>query len=898
MDQQVPYKTILFLSANPKQDTPLRLDEEQREIKAGLERSKERDKFRLITEVAVRPCDLRRAMLDHNPQIVHFSGHGAGESGLVLEDDNGKHRLVDTEALTNLFELFKNQLECVLLNACYSEVQAKAIGMHIPYVIGMSDAIEDKVAIEFATAFYDAIGAGRDVEFAYKLACNSIQIGGSVQFILPQLYCQNVAHNNNYKNPQKKRNSMQLTPKFKKILDNTSIKFTHGSKENIILSDLFVFPPLKNVNDSTSEENLLITKEELWDYDDKIIIFGEEQSGKTSLSSHLFLKAYQKGYMPLLFDEENMNNSNIQSLIEKRVKYIYGNNCFEDFDLQERKICIIDNFSSKLNQKALNNLVKNLHNHFQSIVLIAQDSFNFVMPDFPILSDYRKIEILQFGNEHRSYLVEKWIELGYEETDKTSDYFKKKDQLIHHVNSLVRRNIVPAKPFFILLLLQGFEMARPQGYELSSQGHCYQYLIYQALEHAHIKQIDFDTYFNFLTEIGGKFLDCSSLVMDKSDLNEFLEEYKESYLIPDIKKVVDDLIDSSILIEAEGGIKFRYRYLFYFFAAKKLADTLDRGESTRDRIRQLVKTIHLEKSSNIILFLTHHSKNEWILDEILSSIIEIFSAEQEATLEAESLLFLQDFIKQVPDLVLEQREVKNERLNRDRQQDLIERQYQTVSEDDLEIDVNPENLMSKINKIFRSIEVCGQILRNRIGSLEKKSLESIVDESFSVSMRFLNLALKINSHFKEEVIIEIRNFLEQYPTVPDKKLSYQAQQIYLALNYWMILGVVNKVAFCMGSDKGREIYVNVANAKNSPASRLIQEIIELQFEKKIDFNKIENLHKEFSSNPICDRLLKHIVLRHCYMHDIGYKDRQKLAGILNISMQQQQLVNLAGTKAR
>jgi GTPase SAR1 family protein len=462
---------------------------------------------------------------------------------------------------------------------------------------------------------------------------------------------------------------MQLTPKFKKTLDNTSIKFTHSSKENIVLSDLFVFPPLKNVNDSTSEENLLVTKEELWDYDDKIIVFGEEQSGKTSLANHLFLKAYQKGYMPLLFDEENMSSSNVQSLIEKRVKYIYGANCFEGFESQKRKICIIDNFSSKLNTKALNNLIKNLHDYFQNIILIAQDSFNFITPDFPVLSDYRKIEILHFGNEHRSYLVEKWIELGYEETDKTSDFFKKKDQLTHHVNSLVRRNAVPAKPFFILLLLQGFEMVKPQGYELSSQGHCYQYLIYQALEHAHIKQIDFDTYFNFLTEMGGKFLDCSSLVMDKDDLNEFLEEYKESYLIPDIKKVVDDLIDSSILIEVEAGLKFRYRYLFYFFAAKKLADSLHKGESTKDRIRQLVKTIHLEKSSNIILFLTHHSKNEWILYEILNSIIEIFSTEQEATLEAESLLFLQDFIKKVPDLVLEQREARNERLNQDRQQD-------------------------------------------------------------------------------------------------------------------------------------------------------------------------------------------------------------------------------------
>jgi len=78
-------RTVLMLSANPKGTTSLRLDEERREVEAGLiERSKLRDNFTLVSKVAVRPQDVQRALLDHNPFIVHFSGHGAGEQGLLL----------------------------------------------------------------------------------------------------------------------------------------------------------------------------------------------------------------------------------------------------------------------------------------------------------------------------------------------------------------------------------------------------------------------------------------------------------------------------------------------------------------------------------------------------------------------------------------------------------------------------------------------------------------------------------------------------------------------------------------------------------------------------------------------------------------------------------------------
>jgi hypothetical protein len=180
-------QTILILAANPKGTPQVRLDEEVRDIGEGLQRAKNRDQFALKSMFAVRPRDIQRAMLDINPSIVHFSGHGTGDEGLVFEDETGSTKLVDGEALAGLFELFALQVECVVLNGCYSEVQAEAIAQHINYVIGMKKAIGDKAAIEFAVGFYDALGSGKPVEFAYKFGCAAIRLAGIPEQLTPVL---------------------------------------------------------------------------------------------------------------------------------------------------------------------------------------------------------------------------------------------------------------------------------------------------------------------------------------------------------------------------------------------------------------------------------------------------------------------------------------------------------------------------------------------------------------------------------------------------------------------------------------------------------------------------------------------------------------------------------------
>ncbi|MDZ8106423.1 MAG: CHAT domain-containing protein [Nostoc sp. DedQUE12a] len=167
-------KQILILASNPKGTSVLDLDREIRDIREGLRRSQNRDEFIIETRGAVRPKDLWRAMLEVKPQIVHFCGHGMGSQGLVLENDDGNERPATTEALSELFRIFSDRVECVLLNACYSEVQANAIVDHINYVIGMNREVRDDAAIAFTVGFYDALGAGESIERAFDIGKNAV----------------------------------------------------------------------------------------------------------------------------------------------------------------------------------------------------------------------------------------------------------------------------------------------------------------------------------------------------------------------------------------------------------------------------------------------------------------------------------------------------------------------------------------------------------------------------------------------------------------------------------------------------------------------------------------------------------------------------------------------------
>ncbi|KST67966.1 effector-associated domain EAD1-containing protein [Mastigocoleus testarum] len=189
IQQSTQQQKILILAAIPH---GLRLDKEIREIEDAIRRANKRDLFDIRTRTAVRPQDIRRAIAEEQPQIVHFCGHCLEDGILLLEDEVGNNKPVSPKALTSLFKLHLDYVKCVLLNACYSEKPAEAISKYIDYVIGMNNSIKERVAIEFARGFYDGLSyknsGNKDVfQRAFDEAIVAIEMENISQGVIPVL---------------------------------------------------------------------------------------------------------------------------------------------------------------------------------------------------------------------------------------------------------------------------------------------------------------------------------------------------------------------------------------------------------------------------------------------------------------------------------------------------------------------------------------------------------------------------------------------------------------------------------------------------------------------------------------------------------------------------------------
>ncbi|WP_161975851.1 CHAT domain-containing protein [Tengunoibacter tsumagoiensis] len=181
-----PKTNVLFVQSDPTSLPHLRLAADERAIKEAIQLSRYRDNIAIQTCPDSTIHDLRRALLNDTFHIIHISGHGTGE-GLILVNEQGQQISVPPLALAKLFEAYKDHLHCVVLSACYSSMQAKLMTT-IPYVIAMNGPVGDQAAREFSRGFYDALGAGKDIPFAYEEGCRSAALSASLSTFAAQIF--------------------------------------------------------------------------------------------------------------------------------------------------------------------------------------------------------------------------------------------------------------------------------------------------------------------------------------------------------------------------------------------------------------------------------------------------------------------------------------------------------------------------------------------------------------------------------------------------------------------------------------------------------------------------------------------------------------------------------------
>jgi hypothetical protein len=194
---------------------------------------------------------------------------------------------------------------------------------------------------------------------------------------------------------------------------------------------------------------------------------------------------------------------------------------------------------------------------------------------------------------------------------------------------------MPAYPFFILSTIFAYETSIPLSQEITSQGYCYQLFIHYYLVKNGVLSSDVDTYVNFLTELSFCLFKKKQEVLYPEDFDDFMEQYLEMYNLP-IQE--DTLLQnlSGIISTSFNNYSFKHMYFYYYFVAKYLSENME--ESQEDRIN-IMNNLHTDENAYVAIFLSYHSKDTRILEEIGDIAYTLFDKYEPATLSKNEMEF-------------------------------------------------------------------------------------------------------------------------------------------------------------------------------------------------------------------------------------------------------------------
>ena len=341
--------------------------------------------------------------------------------------------------------------------------------------------------------------------------------------------------------------------------------------------------------------------------------------------------------------------------------------------------------------------------------------------------------------------------------------------------------------------------------------------------------------------------------------DEFTRKYKQEFNLSIKDSEILRILELSQLVTKDSfqNYRFKYPYIYYFFVAKYFADHLGNSKET---INKIMSNLHVEKNAYVAVFLTHHSRDNFILDEILINAGEMFAKYPTANLTTDELSFFDDRLDCVVKALLPDASSTPESA---RKKELVEEEEQAVrrKEDETLSAASEDDLAVEIRKSIKTVEVMGAIIKNRAGSLGKSRLEEIFSNAANINLRMMSSFFdvikhdagqeEIESFIHERLKIIIEKQKEEakqkdkkFREPDDDELKKLATSIFWNTNFFIIYAILGKIITALGSDKLLPIVNEVCDSKNDPAFKLIKHGICMQYDKNLQIENSTKLIKD------------------------------------------------------
>lgn len=699
----------------------------------------------------------------------------------------------------------------------------------------------------------------------------------------------------------------KISEEFNIFLNDPNANFAHSKKDKLLLEDLYVAPDLRNLKiykkvTAYNTDNLDLLTDAIDVNGIKFLLVGDESAGKTTACKFIFGKYFNQGLLPVFLKGSEINNYHQESLL-KLIEYKISDQYHIPFSCidfnKNRYLLIIDDFhkSTKGKNRYWYKLIKNLESISDNIIITGSN----LMPIENIskqdsFKNFNQYSILEFGPILRAKIVDKWNTLGVDlrEIDR-NDILRRNDNALSQIKTITGKNYIPSFPFYLLSILQAMESGNIQNSNYSIHGFYYELIINESFNKAIKDKREISLYYNYLTHFSYFLFQTEQKEISISDFQSFHDMYCEKH---DLSYNLDTILNTfqkSNLIVKVNTIFIKENYVYYFFVAKFIANNIHKKD-IKEIITKMSIRIFRDEYSSIIMFVTHLSKDDFIIGELVKNANSIFDKIEIAKLEND-IKGINELIANVPKQVLDivgvetKREEQlisqedEERLDKD-----FENEKTNYDNFKLSDDVETIDFYARITLALKTIDILGQITKKHWGEIDGEQKYNLVKSTYNLGLRTLNIYLQYLQNNSKDIIEHIKELVEE-KHIRDrfqlkKTVEETVRDFIFRLCFVSTWGITKRVSNSIGYDKLKNTFERVLKEQPFNSVELIDLSIKLGY-SSIPIDTVTDCKHKMEKNKLSTILLQNLIIDHIYMFDTDFKIKQQVCALLGISVQEQ-----------
>lgn len=657
-------------------------------------------------------------------------------------------------------------------------------------------------------------------------------------------------------------------------------------------TDYFVFPGLEK-----ESKELYATEYEIHEYNDlineienkkKIIIFGNENSGKTTMLKKLYLSLC-KDKLPLFFNIEDIKNKRVDKMIKNAFEEQYSENPieFSRYEQLEKKykVAIVDDINF-IDKNQIKGFIISLCNEFKYVIFGSKKGWNFdikseAKEEIEIFRAFQRYNIVEFYSGKRVKLIEKVCEINLSNSESdvnVKEMARKIDRFIHNQIKLFTLN-----PDFIIQYTTYF--CNDNGLYYSSDSKVFSKVfesnITRSLE-KHTERGRVDKIFTLLDKVAYYIHFNKEYPLGLEKFKRIIEDYNEEYdQVDKPKEVLDIVCNAKIMKYVDGtfNIKFTNNNYLAYFVARELLKQYN-NESNLANLDYILKNICFGINSDIVLFISYLSSNLRVLKYFYENTKDYMQDWEELSIDKGNIDFLKTIKSDLVNLPNKEDKEKISKLTVEQEKDLIynEKIHTTdiynYDEDSLDL------LTNKLSKSLKYTQIISKILPSFEHLLKKEEKNEFVTSVYSFPNKILYCWLKDIDKNKKDIINEICRLIEENQQLNDKKAIREKAICFLddvvTASILSIYDYISNLATNSITIRYLENFNYADNTNYKIQNLLMYETL----------NDIDEIVKRFhdlcdsKSKPVAKLMAKKIVRKYLIIHgdELHPNKKQKLIG--------------------